>query len=157
MGYVPLTINFAISNLVHTSGVYTVQQYNLALVTCRPYSTGKTYTMFGHGHDVQEGQRGLVYRTLEHLFHVIKDKTKAASFTVLVSFIEIYMDHVRDLTRVQETAISAGAGTNRKGSIGGMDGGMTMSLDLMEDAAGDTFVKDINYVEVGPLTGKEGV
>ena len=50
--------------------------------------------MFGYGAQEDPAQRGLVHRTLEHLFHVIKEQSTAkdTTFTVLLSFIEIYLD-----------------------------------------------------------------
>ncbi|KAF9608332.1 hypothetical protein IFM89_009022 [Coptis chinensis] len=54
--------------------------------------TGKTFTMEGI-----ERNRGVKYRTLEELFKNTKERNETFSYSISVSVLEVYNEHIRDL------------------------------------------------------------
>lgn len=56
--------------------------------------SGKTYTIFGEG---TGDNRGVLVRCAEHLFERIEQRTEYREVGMAVSFLEIYLDHIRDL------------------------------------------------------------
>lgn len=58
--------------------------------------SGKTYSIFGDGDGFE---RGILPRAMERFFHGVaeKEKTYGISGEITVSFLEVYMDQVRDL------------------------------------------------------------
>ncbi|CAE8703580.1 unnamed protein product, partial [Polarella glacialis] len=59
--------------------------------------SGKTYSIFGEGNG---DDRGLLPRAMERLFHGVAERERTlgtAAATITVSFLEVYMDQVRDL------------------------------------------------------------
>jgi len=62
-------------------------------------ASGKTHTMMGPTcEDVTTEQRGIIPRAVQELFELIQSiRQPNESFTVGVSYLEIYMEAVRDL------------------------------------------------------------
>eukprot|EP00930_Biecheleria_cincta_P060173 TRINITY_DN45868_c0_g1_i1.p1 TRINITY_DN45868_c0_g1~~TRINITY_DN45868_c0_g1_i1.p1 ORF type:complete len:1088 (-),score=199.40 TRINITY_DN45868_c0_g1_i1:58-3267(-) len=56
--------------------------------------SGKTYSIFG---DVGGEERGLLPRAIERLFQGFRQTDRSAAGGITVSFLEVYMDQVRDL------------------------------------------------------------
>ena len=78
--------------------------YNCGVLAYGQTGSGKTFTLFGHGFDsvhrssTQEEMRGLVPRLLQTLFHDIQlSMSPLVSYTVFVSFIQIYNEKIFDL------------------------------------------------------------
>lgn len=70
--------------------------YNATIFAYGATSTGKTFTMFGHESGKQE-LRGIIPRTCEMLFDVIKNKEETVDTLIKCSFVEIYQERLRDL------------------------------------------------------------
>ncbi|CAE7451019.1 KIN14S [Symbiodinium natans] len=58
--------------------------------------SGKTHSVFGEGN---KEQRGLLARSIEYLFDRIEAQSQHKEVGMVVSFLEIYLDQVRDLGR----------------------------------------------------------
>lgn len=58
--------------------------------------SGKTHSVFGEGN---KEQRGLLARSIEYLFDRIEGQAEQKEVGMVVSFLEIYLDQVRDLGR----------------------------------------------------------
>lgn len=58
--------------------------------------SGKTYTIFGEG---DADRRGLLPRTVEYLFDRIEECSERKEIGMVCSFLEIYLDQIRDLGR----------------------------------------------------------
>jgi hypothetical protein len=78
--------------------------YNCGVLAYGQTGAGKTFTLFGHGFDsvhrnqIEEEGRGLVPRLLQTLFHDIQlSMSPLLSYTVFVSFIQIYNEKIFDL------------------------------------------------------------
>ncbi|XP_064900288.1 kinesin-like protein KIF1C isoform X9 [Columba livia] len=72
-----------------------LQGYNVSVLAYGQTGAGKTYTMSGGR---GPGQRGLVPQLCEDLFaHVEREGSPELSFSVEVSYLEIYCERVRDL------------------------------------------------------------
>lgn len=59
-------------------------------------SSGKTHTMLGPN-IIDEASRGMIPRMVEHIFAEIESAPATMDFVVKVSYVEIYMERVRDL------------------------------------------------------------
>lgn len=59
--------------------------------------------MFGAGHDGRADQRGIIPRAIEYLCHRLEDRRSNGNMEVaiVVSFLEIYLDQIRDLGKVR--------------------------------------------------------
>ncbi|KAF2314472.1 hypothetical protein GH714_026798 [Hevea brasiliensis] len=66
--------------------------YNVCIFACGQTGTGKTFTMEG----VEEA-RGVNFRILEEIFHIIKKQHKLFRYDVSVSVLEVYNEQIRDL------------------------------------------------------------
>ena len=71
-----------------------IQGYNGTIFAYGQTGTGKTHTMAGVESD--EELKGIIPRTIQYVFDKIKE-TSGQEFLVRVSFIEIYMEKVKDL------------------------------------------------------------
>lgn len=56
---------------------------------------GKTWTMEGHAGD--DEMKGITPRSVDYIFDRIATTSDAYEFTVACSFVEIYMERIRDL------------------------------------------------------------
>ncbi|KZV44014.1 kinesin motor family protein [Dorcoceras hygrometricum] len=66
--------------------------YNVCIFAYGQTGTGKTFTMEG-----TKDARGVNYRTLEKLFHIIEERKKAFRYEISVSVLEVYNEQLRDL------------------------------------------------------------
>ncbi|CAH9100185.1 unnamed protein product [Cuscuta europaea] len=80
--------------------------YNVCIFAYGQTGTGKTFTMEG-----TKEARGVNYRTLEELFHIIEERKNTFKFEVSVSVMEVYNEQIRDLL-VSET--QSGTTTTKK-------------------------------------------
>ena len=55
--------------------------------------SGKTYSIFGKSGDA----RGIIPRCVEYIFGALEKMAKAKEFALVVSFLEMYCDEIRDL------------------------------------------------------------
>ncbi|XP_061343234.1 kinesin-like protein KIN-14R [Gastrolobium bilobum] len=73
--------------------------YNVCIFAYGQTGTGKTFTMEG-----TEQNRGVNYRTLEHLFKVSKERSETFSYDISVSVLEVYNEQIRDLLATGQTS-----------------------------------------------------
>ncbi|CAN0891181.1 Kinesin-like protein KIN-14Q [Linum grandiflorum] len=66
--------------------------YNVCIFAYGQTGTGKTFTMEG-----TKEARGVNYKTLDALFHIIKEREKLFTYEVSVSVLEVYNEQIRDL------------------------------------------------------------
>ncbi|KAF7829264.1 kinesin-like protein KIN-14R [Senna tora] len=66
--------------------------YNVCIFAYGQTGTGKTFTMEG-----TEQNRGVNYRTLEHLFEIAKERSETFTYDISVSVLEVYNEQIRDL------------------------------------------------------------
>lgn len=66
--------------------------YNVCIFAYGQTGTGKTFTMEG-----TEEDRGVNFRILEELFHIIRERQKLYRYSVSVSVLEVYNEQIRDL------------------------------------------------------------
>ncbi|KAJ6887125.1 hypothetical protein NC651_027469 [Populus alba x Populus x berolinensis] len=66
--------------------------YNVCIFAYGQTGTGKTFTMEG-----TEEDRGVNFRTLEQVFHMIKEREKLFRYDVSVSVLEVYNEQIQDL------------------------------------------------------------
>ncbi|KAG8386512.1 hypothetical protein BUALT_Bualt03G0156200 [Buddleja alternifolia] len=66
--------------------------YNVCIFAYGQTGTGKTFTMEGTNE-----ARGVNYRTLEQLFHIIEERKNTFRYEVSVSVLEVYNEQIRDL------------------------------------------------------------
>lgn len=66
--------------------------YNVCIFAYGQTGTGKTYTMEG-----TEDARGVNYRTLDQIFHIINERKKLFKYEICVSVLEVYNEQIRDL------------------------------------------------------------
>ncbi|CAN8283918.1 unnamed protein product [Cochlearia groenlandica] len=66
--------------------------YNVCIFAYGQTGTGKTFTMEGTPQN-----RGVNYRTVEHLFEVAKERRETISYDISVSVLEVYNEQIRDL------------------------------------------------------------
>lgn len=71
------------------------QGYNGTILAYGQTGSGKTYTMMGDIED--EKQRGLIPRIAESIFTIIMESPCDIEYTVGVSYMEIYMEKIKDL------------------------------------------------------------
>lgn len=69
-----------------------MQGYNGTIFAYGQTGTGKTHTMEGTGDDI-----GIIPRSFSKIFEMIKQKSKNTSYLVRVSYLEIYLEKIRDL------------------------------------------------------------
>ncbi|KAI7907882.1 P-loop containing nucleoside triphosphate hydrolase protein [Cokeromyces recurvatus] len=70
--------------------------YNGTVFAYGQTGSGKTFTMMGADID-DENTKGIIPRIIEQIFTSINDAPSNIEFTVKVSYMEIYMEKVRDL------------------------------------------------------------
>ncbi|KAG1470122.1 hypothetical protein G6F56_002865 [Rhizopus delemar] len=70
--------------------------YNGTVFAYGQTGSGKTFTMMGSDID-DENTKGIIPRIIEQIFTSINDAPSNIEFTVKVSYMEIYMERVRDL------------------------------------------------------------
>ncbi|KAK7307276.1 hypothetical protein VNO77_40187 [Canavalia gladiata] len=73
--------------------------YNVCIFAYGQTGTGKTFTMEG-----TERNRGVNYRTLEHLFKISRERSETFSYDISVSVLEVYNEQIRDLLATGQTS-----------------------------------------------------
>ena len=115
--------------------------------------------MFGKdAGDWERDSRGLIPRAAEALFGKIAEGQKngsSARISVFVSFLEIYLEQVRDLGYLVQVGGAPGSPPLGKDKRGGGAGAASSyaatdhtNLEIYEDPSGMTLVKDLTYIEV---------
>ena len=92
-----------------------LQGYNGAIVAYGQTGSGKTHTMLGPGGALgaDEAEQGLCPRCVRALFAHVASQDEELEFTIVVSFVEIYQEKVRDLLDVSKDDLKLGeAGAN---------------------------------------------
>lgn len=69
--------------------------YNATIFAYGQTGTGKTHTMEGNIHD--SDSKGIIPRAVEALFNGVLEADENIEFTFKVSYVEIYMEKIRDL------------------------------------------------------------
>ncbi|RIA79335.1 kinesin heavy chain [Glomus cerebriforme] len=88
-----------------------IEGYNGTVFAYGQTGSGKTYTMMG---DIDnEELKGLIPRILEQIFDKITSSPSTIEFTVKVSYMEIYMEKIRDLLNPQNDNLSIHEEKNR--------------------------------------------
>ena len=79
-----------------------LQGFNSCCFAYGQTGSGKTHTMFG-SEDGNDEQRGLIPRAIEYLCRCLDERrTATKEVAIVVSFLEIYCDQIRDLGKVRE-------------------------------------------------------
>ena len=79
--------------------------YNATIFAYGQTSSGKTFTM--EGSDIRdETYRGIIPRTVEALFSGVSEADENIEFTFKVSYVEIYMEKIRDLLDVHRVKVN---------------------------------------------------
>lgn len=125
--------------------------------------SGKTYTMFGKN----GAEQGIISRSISYLFREIekrKRKEPKVDFAILVSFLEMYCDEIRDLgkeycarkDKAQNVKARFSTITTAKGYLEKLHQGDTTpdptssggGLRIHEDVEGNVFVKNLTLIPV---------
>lgn len=79
---------------------HVVDGFNATLLAYGQTSSGKTYTMLGPGSikTMAEVEYGMILRVATDLFDRLVSRDDLAGYTVKVSYLEIFMNKIRDLT-----------------------------------------------------------
>ncbi|XP_051781349.1 kinesin heavy chain [Erpetoichthys calabaricus] len=85
--------------------------YNGTIFAYGQTSSGKTHTMEGKLHDIQ--QMGIIPRIAQDIFNHIFTMDENLEFHIKVSYFEIYMEKIRDLLDVTKTNLSVHEDKNR--------------------------------------------
>ena len=72
-----------------------LQGYNGTIFAYGQTGSGKTYTMMGP--NIEDEQRGMIPRITQQIFDGILASPPTLEYLVKVSYMEIYMERVRDL------------------------------------------------------------
>lgn len=122
--------------------------------------SGKTHSVFGEGNG---DQRGMLARSIEHLFAKIEAQVAHKEVGMVVSFTEIYLDQVRDLGRFflerkkqgvrQDFAGDISPRSNSPSRTRGAGCEMYPSQDLpiRETPQGIVFVEDLALIPVSNI------
>lgn len=86
--------------------------YNGTVFAYGQTGAGKSYTMMGSSIDDEEG-RGVIPRIVEQIFASIMSSPSTIEYTVRVSYMEIYMERIRDLMAPQNDNLPVHEEKNR--------------------------------------------
>lgn len=86
--------------------------YNGTVFAYGQTGAGKSYTMMGSNIDDEEG-RGVIPRIVEQIFTSIMSSPSTIEYTVRVSYMEIYMERIRDLMAPQNDNLPVHEEKNR--------------------------------------------
>lgn len=86
--------------------------YNGTVFAYGQTGAGKSYTMMGSNIDDEEG-RGVIPRIVEQMFASIMSSPSTIEYTVRVSYMEIYMERIRDLLAPQNDNLPVHEEKNR--------------------------------------------
>lgn len=115
--------------------------YNVCVFAYGQTSAGKSYTMMG---DLDESARvGLIPRVCEQLFDRMLDDSNM-TYTIEVSYLEIYNERVRDLLRDNSSSNTNAASASASASSNNQTP-QQFTLKVREDAkTGTTFVQGLS-------------
>ena len=102
--------------------------YNGTVFAYGQTGSGKTFTMMGGGDIEDEASKGIIPRITEQIFDSIMRSDASIEFTVKVSYMEIYMEKIRDLLVPQND-----------------------NLPIHEDKARGVYVKGLHEFYVGSV------
>lgn len=72
--------------------------YNGTVFAYGQTGSGKSYTMMGPNNSIDDpASRGMIPRIVDHIFEMILNSSADIEYTVKVSYMEIYMERIRDL------------------------------------------------------------
>ncbi|PFX25964.1 Kinesin-like protein KIF27 [Stylophora pistillata] len=75
-----------------------MEGYNATVFAYGQTSSGKTYTIGGtDSAGLLEEEYGIILRAVKQLFQIMEENKQKAEFVVTVSYVEIYMEELRDL------------------------------------------------------------
>jgi len=89
-----------------------INGYNGTVFAYGQTGAGKSYTMMGSNIDDEEG-RGVIPRIVEQIFASIMSSPETIEYTVRVSYMEIYMEKIRDLLAPQNDNLPVHEEKNR--------------------------------------------
>ncbi len=101
--------------------------------------SGKTYSIFG---EAKGPRRGIVPRVLSEVFEVIEQKRGQNKTLVLVSFLELYLDQIRDLGLFY---------VQKQGKSQMSVPPSERNLDIRQDENGTVYVRDLERVEISSV------
>ncbi|CAD7922816.1 unnamed protein product [Amoebophrya sp. A25] len=78
--------------------------------------SGKTYSIFGEG---ASERRGILPRAVEYLFERIEENAERKEIGMVCSFLEVYLDQIRDLGRAYMSDRSRSKGSNASAGSSG--------------------------------------
>eukprot|EP00741_Cyanophora_paradoxa_P002179 tig00000553_g2112.t1 len=148
---------------------HVLQGFNACCIAYGQTGSGKTYSMFGEMPD----RLGIAPRAVQHIFEQIGKQSPYSHFGVFVSFLENYLDQIRDLGRayldqnagkraavrrpgsaLRRRPSSGGATSPRRSSgagSGGGGGGASGDLEIHETPKGEVYVKDLSMIPVSSV------
>lgn len=88
----PQVYKYSVSHMIEAI----MQGFNSTVFAYGQTGSGKTYSMEG---SLGSPNRGIVPRLVEHLFEAIEEADEIFEFVVKVSYVEIYLEKLRDLLR----------------------------------------------------------
>ena len=130
--------------------------FNACLFAYGQTGSGKTYTIFGEDGNAAQG---VAPRAMEYLFASAKRRAAQKKYSVFVSFLEIYLDNLRDLTVDNSRVEFKGPGSkppSRPGTAGsrksaGSDANVPANLEIRENQNGSVYVQDLSKVAVNSV------
>ncbi|XP_020621415.1 kinesin-like protein KIF27 [Orbicella faveolata] len=82
-----------------------MEGYNATVFAYGQTSSGKTYTIGGtNSAGLLEEEYGIILRAVKQLFQIMEENKHKTAFVVTVSYIEIYMEELRDLLDVDTSS-----------------------------------------------------
>eukprot|EP00163_Fabomonas_tropica_P001113 TRINITY_DN10842_c0_g1_i1.p1 TRINITY_DN10842_c0_g1~~TRINITY_DN10842_c0_g1_i1.p1 ORF type:complete len:946 (-),score=206.20 TRINITY_DN10842_c0_g1_i1:49-2886(-) len=166
----PKTTQFALyDELVNPCVEHVLEGFHSCCFAYGQTGSGKTYSMLGEQGDV----RGMIPRAMESLFKTIQQQKRQRKFVIWVSFLEIYLDQVRDLGRYyvlkhpEKRAEKAGSRAPSRSSHASRpssatsraDGGdyETENLPLKEAPDGKVYVKGLSEIPISTLEDVQAI
>lgn len=70
----------------------------------KPFTTGKTFTMLGPEKVRDRSTQGVMPQALDHLFSSLKNSADIETYSVRVSYVEVYMDEILNLLAASSSA-----------------------------------------------------
>ena len=130
--------------------------FNACLFAYGQTGSGKTYTIFGEDGNASQG---VAPRAMEYLFASAKRRAAQKKYSVFVSFLEIYLDNLRDLTVDNSRVEFKDPGSkppSRPGTAGsrksaGSDANVPANLEIRENQNGSVYVQDLSKVAVNSV------
>ena len=89
--------------------------YNGTIFAYGQTGSGKTHSMYGPEGQFNAQQSGIVPRAISMLFQSLEDSDNIIEFTIKVSFIEIYLESMRDLLNIDGEKTSKSTKKSKKG------------------------------------------